>query len=45
MEQTALRREELESKHCANQAAGRKVRPIIDVTSTALRKKETAVCM
>jgi hypothetical protein len=32
--------EQLESKHHANRDKERKVRPIIDVTSTALRKLE-----
>jgi hypothetical protein len=33
----------LESKHCANQATGKKVRLNIDITNTALGKEELAV--
>jgi hypothetical protein len=33
----------LESNHCENGATGRKVRPITDITSTALEKEEMAV--
>jgi hypothetical protein len=32
----------LENNHCENQAMGRKVRPITDVTSTVLGKEEMA---
>jgi hypothetical protein len=45
-ERAALRceqREQLESNFRENRAKGRKVRPITDVTSTALRKEEMAV--
>jgi hypothetical protein len=37
--------DQLESKHRANQATRRKVRPITDVASTALGKEEMAVCL
>jgi hypothetical protein len=37
------RREQLESKHRENPATWKKVRPITDVTSTALGKEEMAV--
>jgi hypothetical protein len=36
-------REQLESKHCENRAMVRKVRPITDITSTALGREEMAV--
>jgi hypothetical protein len=45
--QAVLRREQweqFESKHHENRATGRKVRPITDVTSTALGREEMAVC-
>jgi hypothetical protein len=44
----AIRRaqqEHLESKHFENQAMGRKVRPITDVTSTAFGREEMLVHM
>jgi hypothetical protein len=37
--------ERLERNHHENRATGRKVRPITDVTSTAFRKEEMAVCL
>jgi hypothetical protein len=46
--QAALRREQqeqLKSKQHENRATGGKMRPITDVTSTALRGEEVVVCM
>jgi hypothetical protein len=37
--------EQLDSKHRANQAMRRKVTPITDIASTALRKEEIVVCL
>jgi hypothetical protein len=37
--------EQLASNHCETQTMVRKVRPSIDVASTALRKEETAACL
>jgi hypothetical protein len=39
------RREQLESNHRKKWATARKARPIADVTSIALGKEETAVCL
>jgi hypothetical protein len=46
--QAALRREQweqLERSHCENEPTGRKVKPIMDITSTGLGKGKMVICL